>query len=82
MTRSAHRLAPWQRRLLVGSGVLLLATGLAWLAVHYTVGAGAGEMPAPAEAWLMRLHGLAAFAALFLLGALAALLLRMRFSLI
>jgi succinate dehydrogenase/fumarate reductase cytochrome b subunit len=29
-------------------------------------------LPHPAEAWAMRLHGLAGFAALFLLGALAA----------
>ena len=45
---------------------------MAWLAVHYSVGAGAGALPHPAEAWLMRLHGLAGFAALFVLGALAA----------
>jgi hypothetical protein len=72
MTRNAQRLTTWQQWLLQGCGVVLLATGVAWLAVHYAFGAGAGELPAPAEAWLMRLHGLAAFAALFLLGALAA----------
>ncbi len=52
--------------------MLLLFTGVLWLAVHYSVGAGAGELPHPVEAWSMRLHGLAAFAALFMLGVLAA----------
>ena len=42
---------------------------LIWLPLHY--GRGADTLPLPAEAWLMRLHGLAAFAALFMLGALA-----------
>ncbi|RQP26199.1 DUF4405 domain-containing protein [Albitalea terrae] len=50
---------------------MLLATGVAWLWLHYTVGAGAGELPHPLEAWSMKLHGLAAFFGLFLLGALA-----------
>lgn len=67
-----HRLPAWQRRALHASGVLLLLTGLVWLAVHYSVGAGTGELPHPLEAWCLRLHGLAAMAALFVLGALAA----------
>lgn len=54
---------------LVG-GVLLL-TGVAWLALHYAAGASASELPHPLEAWAMRLHGLAAFASLFLLGIVA-----------
>lgn len=33
---------------------------------------GAGDLPNPLEAWVVRPHGLAAFARLFLLGALAA----------
>ena len=57
---------------LVGSGAALLLSGGLWLAVHHTVGAGAGELPHPLEAWAMRLHGLSAFAGLFVLGALAA----------
>jgi hypothetical protein len=57
--------------LLYASGLALLATGVAWLWVHYTVGAGAGELPHPLESWSMKLHGLAAFFGLFLLGALA-----------
>jgi len=67
-----HRLPHWQRHALHASGTLLLLTGLAWLALHYSVGAGAGELPHPLEAWCLRLHGLAAMAALFVLGALAA----------
>ncbi len=70
MTRVANRLPGWQRRLLLTSGVVLLATGVAWLALHYA--AASDGLPQPAEAWLLKLHGLAAFAALFLLGALAA----------
>ena len=57
---------------LVGSGAALLLSGALWLAVHHMVGAGAGELPHPLEAWAMRLHGLSAFAGLFVLGALAA----------
>ena len=64
-----HRLLGWERRLLFASGGLLLATGAVWLGVHYLRSADA--LPSPAEAWLMRTHGLAAFAALFVFGALA-----------
>lgn len=67
-----HRIVRWQRRLLYGSGGLLLSTGLVWLAVHYSVGAGAGELPHPVEAWSMRLHGLGVMASLFSLGTLGA----------
>ena len=68
----AHRLPNWQRVALHLSGGLLLLTGIAWLAVHYGAGAGAGELPHPLEGWSMRLHGLGAFAGLFMLGALTA----------
>ncbi|MEO8523945.1 MAG: hypothetical protein ABI460_04520 [Caldimonas sp.] len=69
-TSESHRLAPWQRRVLYLSGVALLATGAAWLLVHYSRAMDA--LPSPAEPWLMRAHGFGAFAALFVLGALAA----------
>jgi len=72
MSRFAHRLAAWQRLGLYACGTLLLASGALWLGVHYSIGAGAGELPHPLEAWLMRLHGLAGFAALFMLGVLTA----------
>jgi uncharacterized membrane protein YfcA len=66
----AHRLVRWQRFALYIAGASLLATGGAWLLLHY--GRGAGELPHPLEAWSLRLHGLAAFAGLFVLGLLAA----------
>jgi hypothetical protein len=68
----AHRLVRWQRLALYGVGALLLATGTVWLALHYSIGAGAGELPHPLETWVLRLHGLAAFGGLFVLGVLAA----------
>lgn len=71
MTRAGHRLPRWQRRLLLACAGVTLLSGVTWLALHYTVGAGAGELPHPAEAWLMRLHGLGVFGALFTLGVLA-----------
>jgi hypothetical protein len=66
----AHRLVRWQRFALYISGASLLATGSVWLLLHY--GLGAAELPHPLEAWSLRLHGLAAFAGLFVLGLLAA----------
>src|SRR5882672_1907552 len=66
-----HRLPRWQRRCLFAAGVLLLVTGVAWLVLHYAPGAGAGELPHPLEAWMIRLHGLAAFGGLFMLGVIA-----------
>lgn len=71
MHRRAHRLVPWHRLLLYGVCALLLVTGSVWLAVHYTVGSGAGELPHPFEIWAIRVHGMAAFGALFMLGLLA-----------
>lgn len=70
MVRAVHRLVPWQRRVLYGAGTVLFASGCVWLAVHY--GRNADALPSPVESWSMRLHGLAAFAALFAFGALAA----------
>ena len=70
----AHRLVRWQRLALYTTGALLLLTGAGWLAIHYSIGAGAGagELPHPLEAWALRLHGLLAFAGVFVFGVLAA----------
>lgn len=72
---SHNHLPPWQRRLLDATLLALLISGLAWLAVHYGMGAGSGPdvLPHPAEPWLMRLHGLCGFAGLFVLGTVSAL---------
>ncbi len=59
----------WQRRLLDWPLLALLASGLAWIAVHYLIGAGTEEgLPHPSEPWLMKLHGAGGFAALIALG--------------
>lgn len=60
----------WQRRLLDGTGLVLLSSGAAWLVLHYAI-AGDG-LPLPAEAWFIKLHGAAGFVALFVAGVLAA----------
>ena len=70
MPRSVHRLGGWQRATLYAAGSLLLVSGVIWLALHYSRAADA--LPSPLEPWLMKVHGLAAFAALFMFGALAA----------
>ena len=69
---SLNPLPAWQRRGLYATLALLTFSGLAWLALHYGAGAGHGELPHPLEGWLMRLHGAAGFAALFVAGLLAA----------
>jgi hypothetical protein len=70
MRKGINRVTAWQRRVLYTSGGLLLLSGAAWLAIHY--GRAADTLPSPFEAWLMRLHGLASFAALFVFGVFAA----------
>ena len=70
MSHPHNRLRPWQLHTVSISGWLLLSSGVLWLALHY--GRGGDELPHALEPWTMRLHGLAAFAALFMLGALAA----------
>ena len=72
MNPPVNRLARWQRLTLYLTGALLTLSGTLWLVVHYSVGAGAGELPHPLESWMIRLHGLAAFVGLFVLGVLAA----------
>ena len=70
-----NHLNRWQRRLLDTALFMLFASGLAWLLVHYGIGAGSGPdtLPHPAEPWLMRLHGLFGFVGLFVLGMVSAL---------
>jgi hypothetical protein len=70
LTRS-NPLPRWQRRGVQLSMTLLAASGGLWLVAHYAWGAGAGELPHPLEAWMMRLHGAALLASLFFLGSIA-----------
>lgn len=72
MNRPLLRLPHWHHRWLHFTAAVLLTSGLGWLGVHYLLGEGAGELPHPLEPWLMRLHGLGAFAALYGLGLLSA----------
>lgn len=63
--------APWQRRLLDTALWSLGLTGAGWLVAHYLFGAGndAIGLPHASEAWWMRVHALAGFAALIAVGA-------------
>jgi hypothetical protein len=69
---SSNALPRWQRQTILAASWSLALSGLLWLAVHYGWGAGAGELPHPLEAWLMRWHGLSVPASLFAAGLVAA----------
>jgi hypothetical protein len=69
---SRNPLPAWQMSLLAASALVLLATGLAWLLLHYAVGGELPGLPHRWEATAMKLHGAAMFTQLFVLGALAA----------
>lgn len=68
-----NRLPRWLRAVLLGSGALLLITGLLWLALHWRHGLSTAALELP-HAWehpLMQLHGFALIPFLFALGALS-----------
>lgn len=67
-----NHLKGWQYRALYATVGALVLSGALWLAMHYLWGAGADLLPHPLEPWLMRLHGAAGFAGLFMAGVLAA----------
>jgi cation transport ATPase len=69
-------LVRWQRRLTYAAGAALLASGLTWLAVHFLHWPAWSQaeiegLPSPWEPWLMRVHGAAVMAALFVVGAMS-----------
>lgn len=68
-----NRLPHWLRPWLLGSGAVLLLTGLAWLALHYRHGASTPQLDLPhaLEATLMRAHGAAMLVFLLAIGALS-----------
>ena len=67
-------MAPWTRRAVRLSCATLWLSGAAWLLLHRLrpVHGEFGDLPNPWEAPLMRLHGVIAVAAVFLLGWLGA----------
>ncbi|HZZ85658.1 MAG TPA: hypothetical protein VFE30_14050 [Anaeromyxobacteraceae bacterium] len=67
---SVNALPRWQLLTVVLSATSLLASGLAWLVLHYAM--SREGMPHPLEAWALRWHGLSAPVALFAAGFLAA----------
>lgn len=70
--RKSARLASWQVRMLVWSGLLLWLTGLCWLGFHY-FGRVEGEFGPeinPLEIWMLRFHGLLIIPAYIGLGTL------------
>ena len=70
LMEAANPLPRWQRLGLYTSIATLTASGLVWWVVHYTWGAGTGELPHPAELWMVRVHGAAAMTGLFFVGVL------------
>lgn len=70
--RKSAKLATWQVRLLVWSGVALWLTGTAWLVLHYfgQVEGEFGYEANPLEPWTLKAHGAAMIAALLGIGGL------------
>ena len=65
----------WQRWAVHTTTLALLVTGLAWLAAHHllrSTGTFGEELPSPLEPWALRLHGIVAYAFLFMLGSMSA----------
>lgn len=63
------KLPGWHKRWLYTCFAALAGSGLAWLLLHY--GRDADTLPLPAEAWALRIHGLASMAGLMGLGMVA-----------
>ncbi|CAJ0817186.1 hypothetical protein LMG19087_03013 [Ralstonia wenshanensis] len=68
LRESAFRLSARRRWLVYGAFAVLLATGLAWLVMHFSD--DGSEVGTLVLAWSMKLHGAAAMAALYLFGML------------
>jgi len=71
--KQRNRLSRSQSRSLYASAAVLVLSGLMWLSVHQLAWpvmsrASMEGLPSPWEPWLMRLHGAAMMAMLFLIG--------------
>ncbi len=61
----------WLRWSIYATTAVLLLTGLLWVGVRYGIREGGAEgLPHPAEPWLLRIHGFAMMAGLFVYGSL------------
>lgn len=67
-----NRLGPQHRRWLAITFLILFLSGVLWLIFHYffAVKTEFGEGPHPLQQWWLKLHGLAAMAALIIFGSL------------
>ena len=63
-----NALPRWQRRTVVWGSWSFTLSGLAWIPIHYVLGAGTGALPHPVEPWCMRWHALSAVVGLFAAG--------------
>lgn len=61
-------LPAWQRRAIYVSGALLLASGLGWVLVAWPAGTEMSAAARTAATWLLRLHGVCAYAVLVIVG--------------
>jgi hypothetical protein len=70
--RLSFRLERWHRRSIYATGLVLLASGVAWLVLRYFMRPASefGETIHPLEPWAMKLHGAAAMVTLFFVGSL------------
>ena len=59
----------WLRWTVYLTSLALFVSGALWLVVHYGR-ASADDLPPPAQAWLLRVHGLAMLVGLFVYGSL------------
>ena len=59
----------WLRWTVYLTSLALFISGALWLVVHYGRG-NADDLPPPAQAWLLRVHGLAMLVGLFVYGSL------------
>lgn len=76
----AIALPAWQRRAIYLSGVLLLASGMGWLIVAWPSSSELSSAARAAATWLLRLHGVAAYVVLVVVGTVLPVHLRMGWS--